>query len=204
MCGLESPGMPARFLRDNAFLVGAVSLPVAVVGIFLLLTAIPKWTVSPPHYDLLLQSTEYARASSPVSIELFVRDEALHATLRVAKDTHTPRVRLWRFDHATLSAREVPMNLPAPDGDRGPAQTVVVEALRGRRIVTDAKAPDGYTLRTPDGGGPGVIGEIFGMRRYGQPAAIVNRGRVVPIEIPTPNRYQAPEFVGWVVDEGGR
>ena len=48
-----------------------------------------------------------------------------------------------------------------------------------------------------------MIGDIFGMRRYGQPAAIVNRGRVVPIDIQTSNQYQAPTFVGWVVDGGG-
>jgi hypothetical protein len=195
--------MPARLLRDNAFLVGAVSLPVAVVGLFLLVTAIPKLTVSPPGYDLLLQTTEYDRAHSSISVELFVRDEALQARLRVVKDAQTPRVRLWRFDHTTLSAREVPMNLPTLASDVDVAQTVVVEAVRGRRIVTDTKAPDGYQLRTPDGGGPGVIGEIFGMHRYGQPTAIVNRGRVVPIDIQTSNQYQAPAFVGWVVDGGG-
>jgi hypothetical protein len=195
--------MPARLLRDNAFLVGAVSLPLAVVGLFLLVTAIPKLTVSPPGYDLLLQTTEYDRAHSSIGVELFVRDDALQARLRVVKDAQTPRVRLWRFDHTTLSAREVPMNLPTLASDVDVAQTVVVEAVRGRRIVTDTKAPDGYQLRTPDGGGPGVIGEIFGMHRYGQPTAIVNRGRVVPIDIQTSNQYQAPAFVGWVVDGGG-
>jgi hypothetical protein len=45
-----------------------------------------------------------------------------------------------------------------------------------------------------------VIGDIFGMRRYGEPAAIVNRGRVVRIDIPASNQYQTPAFVGWVVD----
>jgi hypothetical protein len=195
--------MPARLLRDNAFLVGAVSLPLAVVGLFLLVTAIPKLTFSPPGYDLLLQTTEYDRAHSSIGVELFVRDDALQARLRVVKDAQTPRVRLWRFDHTTLSAREVPMNLPTLASDVDVAQTVVVEAVRGRRIVTDRKAPDGYRLRTPDGGGPGVIGEIFGMHRYGQPTAIVNRGRVVPIDIQTSNQYQAPAFVGWVVDGGG-
>jgi hypothetical protein len=192
--------MAARLFRDNAFLVAAVSLPVAVVGLFLLVTAIPKWTVAPPGYDLLLQTTEYDRAHSSMSVELFVRDEALQARLRVVKGAQIPRVRLWRFDHGTLSAREVPMNLPTPAGNIDDAQTVIVEALRGRRIVTDARAPDGYQLRTRDGGGPGVIGDIFGMRRYGEPAAIVNRGRVVRIDIPTSHQYQTPAFVGWVVD----
>jgi hypothetical protein len=193
--------MAARFLRDNAFLAAAVSLPIAVVGIFLLLTAVPKWTISPPAYDLLLKTTEYDGTNSPVSVDLLVRDEALHASIRMVKEEmRPPRVRLWRFDHATLSAREVPMEFPAPPAEGAPAQTVIVEALRGRRIVTDAKAPDGYHLRTPNEGGAGLIGDVFGMRRYGHPAAIVNRGRVVTIDIPAANRYEAPAFVGWIVD----
>lgn len=194
--------MPGRF-RDNAFLIGAVSLPVAVVALFLLLTAIPKWTVPPPQYDLLLKTTEYDRVQASFSVDLVVRDEALHVTLRAVKDSHPPRVRLWRFDHATLSAREVQLNLPleAPAGDQ--PQSFIVEALRGQRTVTDAKAPDGYQLRERDDHGPGVVGDIFGMRRYGQSGALVNRGRVISIEIPTANHYEAPGFIGWVVG-GGR
>jgi hypothetical protein len=197
--------MTGRFLRDNAFLVAAASLPVIVVGVFLLSTAIPRWTVAPPEYDLLLHTTDYDRPGSTVSVELSVRDGAVHATIRPAlKDTHAPRVRLWRFDHTSLRAIEIPLDLPThiPDGD--PPKAIVVDGLRGRRIATDTKAPDGYELRQTDHRGPGLIGDLFGMRRYDQSVAIANRGRVVPIEIPAPNVYQRPVFLGWVIDEGAR
>jgi hypothetical protein len=194
--------MPARSLRDNAFLIAAVSLPVAIVGMFLLITAIPRWTVSPPQYDLLLRTTEYSSANVPVSVELVVRDETLQAMVRVVKDQQASRVRLWRFDHATMSAREVPLDVPAAVFGSEQVQTIVVEALRGQRVVTDTKAPDGYQLRTARDGRPGLIGDIFGMRRYGQPPAIVNRGRVIPIEVSTANRYDEPVFLGWIVDKG--
>ncbi|MBA2306168.1 MAG: hypothetical protein H0W08_26565 [Acidobacteria bacterium] len=197
--------MAGRFLRDNAFLVGAVSLPLVVVGVFLLLTAIPKWTVPPPQYDLLLHTTDYNGQDARITVQLFVRDEALQATLRpVLKDMHPPRVRLWRFDHGTLSAREIPVDLPAQIVDGEPPRTLVVEALRGRRIVTDTKAPDGYELRTRTHGGPGLIGDLFGMGRYDQSSVIVNRGRIIPIGVPTPNQYQTPGFLGWLLDRGER
>src|SRR6478735_3199762 len=48
-------GQGRRFLRDNAFLVAAGLLPVLVVGFFLLATAIPRWTVPPPAYDLIVK-----------------------------------------------------------------------------------------------------------------------------------------------------
>jgi hypothetical protein len=45
------------------------------------------------------------------------------------------------------------------------------------------------------------------MGRYRQTAALVNRGRVVPLELPSPyqNPYQSPVYaVGWVLEEGAR
>lgn len=197
--------MARRFLRDNAFLVAAVSLPLVVIGVFLLLTAIPKWTVAPPQHDLLVYTNDYDRSSPRVTLDLAVRDGALQATLRPsAKDSYPPRVRLWRFHHTTLGVREIPIDLPGDLAEGEPAKIIVVEALKGRRIVTDTKAPDGYELRAPDHDGPGVIGDLFGMRRYDQHVVIVNRGRVVPIEIPTANRYQSPVFLGWLIEEGSR
>ena len=41
-----------RFIRDNAFMVAAIALPVLVAGLFILASAVPRWTVPPPSYDL--------------------------------------------------------------------------------------------------------------------------------------------------------
>lgn len=203
--GYNHPPMAGRFLRDNAFLGAAVALPVLVIGVFLLLTAIPKWSVPPPRHDLLLYTSDYDRSSPGVIVDLFVRDGTLQARFTQSpKDYYPPRVRLWRFDHSTLGAREVPIDVPSSITNSDPGTPIVVDALRGQRIVTDTKAPDGYEVRTPDHGSPGVIGDLFGMRRYDRSLAIVNRGRVVPIEIPTVNRYSTPVFLGWLIEEGAR
>jgi hypothetical protein len=43
------------------------------------------------------------------------------------------------------------------------------------------------------------------MRSHSSRVAIVNGGRVVPIELPTPYEYYSPvHFVGWVLNEGQR
>ena len=137
-----------------------------------------------------------------MSVELFVRDERLHATIRGAgQNMYPPRVRLWRFDHGTQNLQEVPLNLPdEPPAGEAPT-TVVVNSLRDQRVVIDTRAPDGYEVRTQaHGGGPGLIGDIFGMRRYDQAVVLANRGRTIAIEPPTPNVYQTPMFLGWVID----
>ena len=194
--------MTRRFIRDNAFLVAAVLLPVVVIAIFLLATAIPRWTVPPPRYDVLLQTTDYDQAGRKLSVDVFVRDERLHANVRAAgQNTYPARIRLWRFDHETLNLQEIPLDLPddPPPGDT--SRTIVVGAMRDRRIVTDTKAPDGYEVRTPSQRGPGLIGDVFGMRRYDQALVLTNRGRTVAIKAPSPNVYQTPTFLGWLIDD---
>lgn len=203
--------MAGRFLRDNAFLVASVSLPVVVIGLLLLLTAIPKWTVPPPQYDLLLYTTDW-RGQSGVLVDLAVRDGTLKATVRPALSDPAlpgtpprgPDIRLWRFDHTTSSASEIQLDLPThlPEGE--PPRTIVIDALQGERIIRDTKAPDGYELRTgTSGSSPGLIGALFGMHRYDPSVTIMNRGRVVSIDIPTERRHQL-EFLGWIVDGHGR
>ena len=195
--------MAGRFLRDNAFLVAAVSLPLVVVVVFLLLTAIPKWTVPSPQHDLLLYTTDYDRQGARLAVELLVRDETLQATVRpVLADSYPPRVRLWRFDHRAQSTTEIPLDLPTDTGGGEPPRTHVVEALRGRRIVTATKAPDGYEFRTPTHRGPGLIGDVFGMRRYDQRAVIVkgaagSSGSRSRRRISTPHRYSSG---GWRIE----
>lgn len=194
--------MAGRFFRDNAFLAAAVLLPVVVIGVFLLFTTIPQWTVAPPQYDLLLHTTDYDQINRRVNVELFVRDDRLQATLRPSlQNINPPRLRLWRFDHDTLSLREIQLGLP-DDIPASESSTVTVDAMRGQRIVTDTRAPDGYEVRTETHRGPGLVGDLFGMRRYDQNIAIVNRGRMIPIKVPTPNVYQTPVFLGWIVEMG--
>lgn len=190
-----------RLVRDNAFLFAAVLLPVVVIALFLVVTAIPRWTVPAPQYDVLLQTTDYDQAGRRVSAELAVRDERLHATIRASgENMNPPRVRLWRFDHTTLNLQEIPLDLPDEPPVGETSKTIVVEALRDQRILTGTKAPDGYEVRTQSHGGPGLIGDLFGMRHYDQAIVLANRGRTVSIKPPTPNVYQTPMFLGWMID----
>jgi hypothetical protein len=157
------------FLRDNIFLVAAVSLPLIVVVFFLVSTAIPRWLVPPPAYDLLISANDTYNQTNP---------------------------------RITMSVREVPVELPGnlAEGDR--PRTIVVDALAGRQVLTDAKAPDGYQLESRTQRGPGIVGEVFGMNRYDAEASLVNKGRVIPLALPAPYRnvYFSPVYpVGWLV-----
>jgi hypothetical protein len=190
-----------RFLRDHAFLVAATALPLVVVGFFLLATAIPRFTVPPPAYDLLFHTTAFDQAAPRMNVDLTVRDGQLFATLRPASDTSYPsRVHLWHFDHRTLTVREVPLDLPDRLAEDDGPQTIPVGAFAGRRVLAQPQAPDGYDLRSPTHRGPGIIGELFGMHRSDRTLSIAHRGRVIAIELPSPHAYQSPTMLGWLND----
>jgi hypothetical protein len=195
-----SPGA-GRFLRDNAFLVGAVSLPIAIVLLFLLLAAIPRWTVPPPGYDLLLRTTAYENPLPRVAVDFVVLNDRMHVTVReVSPNSYPPSSKLWVFDHRTLNVRQLSVDVPQlAVGET--SRTVPIGALAGRRVLAETKAPDGYELQDRSHRGGGLVGDLFGMGRYNRTVSLVNGGRVVKIPMPT-QEYQPPAFVGWLMDEG--
>jgi len=192
------------FLRDNIFLVAAVSLPLLVVAFFLASSAIPGWLVPPPAYDLLISATDtYNQANPRMTVDFAVRDGRVEATFRaVPANSYGQRSRLFLFDHTTMSIREIPVELPDNLVEGDPPRTIVVDALEGRQLLTQVKAPDGYQLESRRRRGPGIVGDVFGMNRYDSAVSLVNKGRVIPIELPPPyqNIYFSPvSAVGWLV-----
>jgi hypothetical protein len=200
-----TPG--GRFVRDNAFLVAAVLLPLVVAAFFLASSAIPRWTVPPPTYDLLIRATDAYNQTNPrVNVAFDERDGKVEATIRPAESGgYGWRARLFLFDHATMSVNEIPLDLPDSAGNLKEGDSpivIVVDALAGRRLLTQAKAPDGYQLENRSQRSPGIVGDVFGMRRYGSEVSLVNKGRVVPIALPPPYRniYQSSvDALGWLV-----
>lgn len=205
------------WLRDNAVLVAAVLLPAAVALLFVVATLVPRWMVAPPQHDLVFSvEAPFESVHPAVVVDYKVEDERVVATFRGvprpdnALQQPTPYMQRWillLFDHRTMEVREIPaVERPAalPPGE---TQTVVVEALAGRRVVPGARAPDGYTV---DGSGMrgsgGIVGEIFGMdRRYRRALRISRDGRAIEVEFPASVRdwYGAVHPLGWIVD-GGR
>ena len=200
--------MPAerRFLRDNAFLVAAVALPLIVVGFFLVASVVPRWLVPPPGYDLLLRASgPYDQSRPRVAVEFRVRDGRVEAVARPTSTTvYSQPAELFLFEHETLNVRRIPFDLPdLKEGD--PPSTIPIAALAGRRVVAETKAPDGYELQTGSRGGSGIVGELFGMGRYDYQVVLVKGGRVVPVSLPGPYEYRySVSAVGWVLEDGAR
>ena len=190
-------------------MVAAIALPVVVAGLFVLASAIPRWTVPPPAYDLLLKTTRpYNQSPATVLVDFNVLDGRVEATLRPpAPNVYAQPWALLRYDHETMSVEEIAIDLPATMAQGEPPRTIVVDRLAAIRVSPQTNAPDGYELQTRTNGSPGIVGDLFGMGRYRQTAALVNRGRVVEVNLPSPygDPYQSPVYsVGWILDDGAR
>jgi len=191
------------FLRDNIFLVAAVSLPLLVVLFFFAATAIPRWTVAPPQYDLVLRGDGYYdQAAVHLSVDYAVRDGRIEATFRpLPQATYISPARLFLFDHATMNVQPIAVDIPTDMKEDDPPRTIAVAALAGRRVTADNVAPDGYQLDNRSRRGPGLVGDLFGMNRYDSSAALVKDGRVVAVRIPQSNPYGGSVYVvGWISD----
>jgi hypothetical protein len=203
----------SRFLRENAFLAAAVCLPLVVVVFFALASSIPRWMVAPPAYDLLLTANgSYSRADHRVSVEFAVHDDGLDMVitpLPTSGGTTSRRARLLLFDHATMAVGEVTVEIPEAAEhlkEQDPPLTRRVAGFAGRRVLDRVRAPDGYQLENRRSRGGGIVGELFGMNRYGTEMVLISKGRVVPIRMPLAflEAYYAPtSFVGWVEPAAG-
>ncbi len=204
------PEAKRGFLRDNLVLVAAFALPAVVALLFVIATAIPKWTVPLPQHDLVMRIEDYRQTRQPeVIVEFVARNGRLEADVRPIPPPQnpamgTPYVQRWTlllFDHAANRIREIPVELPrsVPAGE---SRTVVIEALAGRYVTSDTMAPDGYQVTSlSTGGSGGIMGELFGMsRRYRRGVALGKDGRTVEVELPAPYRdtYGVIAPIGWI------
>jgi len=202
------PGRPG-FLRENAFLVAAIALPVLVGLFFVIASSVPRWTVPDPAFDLVMRAARpYDATPSRVIVNFDVRDGRVRATVRPAPDQGYVQVwALLYFDHRTMTVRELPVDLPTSLLPGEEERVVEIEALANVQVSSQATAPDGYTLENDPTRSPGLVGDLFGVRRSRQGAALVNGGRIVRVELPSPfqSPYQSVAYgVGWVLGEESR
>ena len=90
-------------------MVAAIALPVLVAGLFILASAVPRWTVPPPSYDLLLKTTRpYNQPPATVLVDFNVRDGRVEATLSPpVPNGYAQQWALLLYDHETGNVEEI-------------------------------------------------------------------------------------------------
>ena len=189
------------FLRRNAFLVAAVTLPALVIALFAVATLVSRRSVPPPAYDMVFMVMRPYERGRTVVTDFVERDGRVHARLHATDEPYGSSWELLLFDHETSTVREVPFD--APDTIDGEVQIVPVPAIANLRVGGGSIAPDGYALETRYGTS-GIVGNIFGMGGSRGRVSLVNDGRAVALDLPAAYRnvyVSSAQVVGWVIEE---
>ena len=188
--------LKSDLLKENIALVAGISLPVLLVCIFWIATAIPKMTVPAPRYDLIYTADYYDyNAPTHGTVKLEVRDGRLRATYHsVEHQNYHSSPRLYYFDVSSGSTHELTVDVP---GDLQDGQELNIPEATGLKLSKKSIAPDGYSF---DRNYSGRSAFFFFDGGYRSRGLIRKEGRA--IKIPTHgHQYQGNlRFLGWVME----
>ena len=195
--------MIKKLLREDAVIALSVALPVLVVALFSAATLLPRILVDPPVYSLLLvDDTANVSISSPVNIDLSVVNDRVR--VRISKRQEDEREqfpRIYIFDHATASVRDIPIPLPDDIDQLKDGTEIVIPGLTNLKISAAFRAPDGYEFQGFANGGAGLMTGLFVGNRTRNGVTIAKDGAIVRIRLPVANDwYSDIRFLGWVVE----
>lgn len=185
-----------RFIKDNFALIVGISLPLLLVVLFWIATIIPRMTVEPPQHDLIFSVNHYDHNAHPKGALRFdVEDGRLRGVFWEDSDNYRRSPRLYFFDVATESTREIAVDIPA-EIENG--QTVEIPRAAAYTLSNDTLSPDGYMFDNTYRGHRGFL--FYSNCRYH--AKIEKSGRAMKIPS-VGNRYFAnASFIGWVIEGG--
>jgi hypothetical protein len=192
-----------KLLRDNPVIALSIALPILVVALFAAATVLPKLLVDPPAYSLLLvDNTADGSISSPVNIDLSVVNDRVR--VRISKREEDEREqfpRIYIFDHATASVRDIPILLPDDIDKLKDGTEIVIPGLTNLRISAAFRAPDGYEFQGYANSGAGLMTGLFGGNRTRNGVTIAKDGAIERIRLPVANDWYGDiRFLGWVVE----
>lgn len=187
-------------IRQNPMIAAGILLPLIIVVFFLLATAIPRWLVAPPEYDLVFTVPEHNPNRRDIELTIDVVDNRLRARLFKKNDYYRGVARLYVFEHENQEVREIAINIPGNVAALEDGAEIDIPEFANRSISTSRQAPDGYELLGPGyRRGGNLMTELFGGHRRYQ-LSIHKSGAVV--EIPNlgdhRNYYYSATFLGWV------
>ena len=159
--------------------------------------------VDPPAYRLLMvDDTANASISSPVNIDLSVVNDRVRVSVSKRKEDEREQFpRIYIFDHATTSVRDIPIPLPDDIDQLEGGTDIVLPGCTGMQIRHGLRAPDGYEFQGYANGGAGLMTGLFGGNRTRNGVTIAKDGAIVRIRLPVANDwYSDIRFLGWVVE----
>jgi hypothetical protein len=199
----------SKFLKDNFVLVVGLTLPILLMIGFIVFSTLPRSLSNPPQHDLIFAVQDYSVAGNalPINVMLVVKDGVLKANYtRVAQaptggSYGTGWKKLYRYQAAPQTVRELPFAIPADISTIAPTREDTVEATKALTLDTTLRAPDGYELDYGGRRGSGLLTDIFSGSSSYEPR--LRKGassvRLRMGDGRTSFYSGSVEFIGWVV-----
>jgi hypothetical protein len=185
-------------VKENIALVVGISLPVLLVILFWLATAIPKMTVPDPQFDLIFTTDHYDYSAQVNGVVRFdVSEGRLRATFHTDdRQNYRNTPRIYYFDVSSGSTHEISLDIP---GDMQDGQRLTIPEAKDYKLSNKSLAPDGYGF---DGSYSGGGGFFFFDGGYHYRGTIKKDSRAIKIPTHGDNYQGNLRFLGWVLDGG--
>jgi hypothetical protein len=187
------------WIKKNPTLAAGIGLPLGLMILFSLASAIPASMVDAPKHDVLFYSQSYS--SKPVAdVTLSVMNGKLKSQYKMQPNQYSNNVQnLYLYSAKTGIVKQI--NITPPDAGTDDWQDFQIPEVSGLTLDTNLTAPDGYTFEAYRYRSGGDIGSLFfmggGYRSNGP--VIAKSGRTVSIQPATDGYYgHSAQFLGWV------
>lgn len=190
------------FLKDNIALVAAIVLPLVLVVIFALSTALVSVSVEDPRYSFFV-ATNYPNSQNS-AFSFNVIDEKLVVSYRpeVKNEndyyTNTSVPRLWKINIPSGSVEEIALPVPA----NKKAADISIAGVTDIKIRNIQPAPDGYSFSNTYPSDSNIMTMMFSADgRSRNSVALEKDGRRFKVKVPGDDWYYNSDFIGWIIND---
>lgn len=190
------------FIKQNLVLVIGLTLPLLLIVLFFMATAIPKAMGAPPQYEMLFTTVRYDyQNASDYSLDFAVKNQRLVVKVRKGdnKNINHNTERLMAYDGKTETVREIAIDI-AKTSEAAVNGEVVLAETKNMTIDASSMSPDGYKLDGPNYRNGGMMMGMFGGGYHNSGFRLKKGG--VGYAIPNTQQndyYNQVQFIGWVV-----
>lgn len=199
-----------QFVRDNLAIVAAIVLPLILVGVFVISTAVSNRVVDDPRFDFLVATNVYGGSNEAFYFDVVQNSLKVSYSFPIKVEgggyQNGNIARLWRVRVPAMTVEEISLVPPqrGPDDADGKRVPIEIAGVSNVRMSATQPSPDGYTFRETYDYDNNFMIEVFGGRRNsGSVSAIAKDGRVIPVTgIGGGSRYSYYNirFIGWITE----
>ncbi len=186
------------WMKQNPTLAAGIGLPVLLIVLFTIASAIPAMFVESPRHDVLFYTQSYS--DKPIAdVTLSVSGGKLKAQYRKQNNQYSNnKQNLYLYSARTGTVKQI--NINPPDAGTDHWQDFHIAEVSDLKLDTNLTAPDGYTFEAYRSHRGGDIGSLFLGGSYRTNGPLLTRdGRSIPLHPKSGDYYgYNAQFLGWV------